>query len=300
MPCNANMRIRKFDPNNIKPHRIVFIIGKRGTGKSVLQRDLMYHQSGRVDFGVAMSPTEEAIQTFQRHMPDAWIYRQFQQDKIADIINVQRKTLKSTKEPKSLFLVLDDCLYDKRIMRTREMRDIFMNGRHLKLSVSIACQYLLDLPPDLRAQIDYIIVTRDMILANKMKLYKYFFGMFERYEDFAKTMDKCTENFGVLVMDNTVQSSNIEDCIFWYKARIDLPDFKMGKETYWRLAEKYNKTERDRELEEHAKQQEAVEIAHAKRGRLPLVVHVADERGNLINGQSVLHNNDSSSRSIDI
>ena len=35
--------IRKFDPSTIKSHRIMLMVGRRGTGKSVLQQDMMYH-----------------------------------------------------------------------------------------------------------------------------------------------------------------------------------------------------------------------------------------------------------------
>ena len=31
---------------------------------------------------------------------------------------------------------------------------------------------------------------RENIMSNKSKLWKYFFGMFDRYEDFARVMDK--------------------------------------------------------------------------------------------------------------
>ena len=82
----------------MKPHRITLIVGKR-SGKPVL-RDIMYHQASRVDFGIAMTPTEESVQAFKRCMPDAWIYRQFQQDKVEDLVNVQRKTLRAGKMPK--------------------------------------------------------------------------------------------------------------------------------------------------------------------------------------------------------
>ena len=34
--------------------------GKAGTGKSTLMRDLMYHVKDKLDFGIAMSPTEES------------------------------------------------------------------------------------------------------------------------------------------------------------------------------------------------------------------------------------------------
>ena len=82
----TKMRIKRFDPQTLKPHRIIIIVGKRGTGKSVMQRDLMYHLSGKVDFGLAMTPTEESADMFRQHMPDSWIYNSFSTAKLDQML----------------------------------------------------------------------------------------------------------------------------------------------------------------------------------------------------------------------
>lgn len=276
------MRIRRFDPGTIQPGRIILALGRRNTGKSCLIRDLMYHQRDCVDFGVAMSPTEDSIQHFRQHMPDSWIYRQFQHDKVEDLINVQRKALKAGKTPKNLFLVLDDCMYDKKNLKSTAMRDVFMNGRHLKISLMIAAQYMMDMGPDLRTQIDYVVSTREMIIANKVKLWKYFYGMFERFDDFSKVMDKCTENFGVIVIDNTSRSSSLEDCVFWYRADINLPNYRMGKDIYWKLSEQHSKSPHQRELDERHREEEIEQLKRKVTKREPLIVQVADKDGNVL------------------
>ena len=53
-------------------------------------------------------------------------------------------------------------------------------------------------------------------------------------------------------MDNTTGSCNVDECIFWYKAQVDLPEFKIGKPIYWQLSHEYMKTEEDKRLEEQA------------------------------------------------
>jgi hypothetical protein len=45
-------------------------------------------------------------------------------------------------------------------------------------------------------------------------------------------MDQCTQNFEVLVIDNTSLSSKLEDTIFWYKATIQ-PEFRIGAPEFW-------------------------------------------------------------------
>ena len=254
----VRLRVRRFDPTTLKPHRIIIIVGK-----SVLQRDLLSRLADKLDFGLAMTPTEESADTFREHMPDAWIYPTFSASKLEAMLVMQRELVKVRKARK-LFIVLDDCMYDKKILKGVAMRDLFMNGRHLNITLCNAVQYIMDMGPDLRTQVDYVFALRENIISNKMKLWKYFFGMFEKYEDFAKVMDKCTENHACMVMDNTTGSSNVDECIFWYRADVDLPSFKLGKPVYWKLSEDYSKTEEDKRLEEQA---ELEELMHRRQGK---------------------------------
>ena len=39
----SDIDIKRFDPTTMKPNRISVCVGKRGTGKSVLMRDLLWH-----------------------------------------------------------------------------------------------------------------------------------------------------------------------------------------------------------------------------------------------------------------
>jgi hypothetical protein len=48
-------------------------------------------------------------------------------------------------------------------------------------------------------------------------------------------MDSCTQNYECLVINNTVSSTKLEDCVFWYKADPH-DDFKIGHPSVW----KYN------------------------------------------------------------
>lgn len=259
----VRLRVRKFDPSTLKPHRIIIVVGKRGTGKSVLQRDILYHLSSKLDFGLAMTPTEESAETMRCHMPDSWIYNGFSTTKLDSMLNMQREMVKH-KKARSLFILLDDCMYDKRILKGLGIRDLFMNGRHLNITMCNAVQYIMDMGPDLRTQVDYVFALRENIIANKSKLHKYFFGMFEKYDDFSKVMDKCTEDHSCIVMDNTTGSCNVDECIFWYKANVDLPEFKIGKPVFWKLSNDYMKTEEDKRREEEEALEELLDVEAAQ------------------------------------
>jgi len=101
-------------------------------------------------------------------------------------------------------------------------------------------QYVMDLPPALRANVDYVFILRENIIQNREKLYKSFFGIFPSFDMFCKVMDACTENYECLVLDNTVKSNKITDCVFWYKAKIR-NGFRVGSPQLWNMHKKtYN------------------------------------------------------------
>ena len=247
------LKIQRFDPEaQMKPHRIALFIGRRGTGKSKLMEDIMYRIKDKVDFGLCMTPTEETAAMFRSHVPDAWVYDGFSTSKLEQMIAMQRVAVAKGKE-KALFLITDDCGFDRSAFKGKGIRDLFMNGRHVRISYLNAMQYCMDVTPDLRTQIDYVFCLKESIISNKQKLWKSFFGMFERYDDFSRTMDRCTDHYSCLVLDQTSPTSRIEDCVFWYRADVNLPPFKLGKPVFHKLATKHAKSaaQRSREMEVH-------------------------------------------------
>jgi hypothetical protein len=102
-------------------------------------------------------------------------------------------------------------------------------------------QYCMDLPPALRANIDYLFILKENIIQNREKIYKNFFGIFPTFDSFNEVLNQCTENYECLVLDNSSTSSKIEDVVFWYKAKIGRT-FKMGSPALWEHHKRnYNK-----------------------------------------------------------
>lgn len=222
------------------------LIGKRNTGKSTLVTDILYHQRNNIPVAVIVCGTEDGCEHFRKHVPDVMIYNQYDNKIIQRVVNRQRKAMKqaSILPPSQqaafnphCFVLLDDVVYDKSILRSREIRYIAMNGRHDKLTLAICSQYCMDIPTDIRSNIDYVFCLRENILSNREKLYKNFFGIFPDQAMFNEVLDRCTEDFSCLVLDNTSRSNKIEDCVFWYKAQMR-DQFRFGHPKFWETAQK--------------------------------------------------------------
>eukprot|EP00798_Chlamydomonas_sp_ICE-L_P019664 gene19664-biopygen28494 len=106
----------------------------------------------------------------------------------------------------------------------------------------------LGLPPMLCTNIDYVFIMRDNIPANKKRIFDSYGGMFGSFPIFCQVVDKITENYGCLVIDQTSTSNNILDTVFWYKAEMH-PPFKLCSEKLWRMDQMY-KVKKEREQPE--------------------------------------------------
>ncbi len=236
------LELKKFDPSKIASDSVVVFIGKRNTGKSYCMKDILhYHRD--IPIGVVISPTERANGYFEKFIPKMLLYDECEEgtiqkfyDRQIDISTRRKQELKNTGSSQidaRAFLILDDCLYDKRWLNNRNIRSIFMNGRHYKIFFLITMQHALGLPPVLRNNIDYIFIFRNNILKEKQKIYDNYAGMFPSFEAFNQVMNQTTENYECLVIDNKIQSNKLEEQVFWYKA--NEVNFRMCEPRLWEL-----------------------------------------------------------------
>ena len=233
----ANLKLKKFNMSSIKDDQVVVFVGKRNTGKSFLVKDLLYYHQD-IPAGTVISGTEGANSFYSNIMPSIFIHCEFNECIVNNYLKRQKQIMRSYNENKSeidprAFLILDDCLYDPSWTKQKEIRSMFMNGRHYKSLFIITMQYALGIPPNLRTNIDYIFLLRENIHANRKRLYEQYAGMFPTLEIFNQVMDQCTENYECLVINNTSKSNKLEDQVFWYKASTH-QDFKIGHHKLWK------------------------------------------------------------------
>ena len=235
-----NLKLKKFDMSSIKSDKVVLFIGKRETGKSFLVRDLLWHNRD-LPVGTVISGTEGANQFYSKMIPSIFIHDEYTPEIINNFVKRQGRLIKKQVggvaeyqniDPRA-FLILDDCLYDNTWVKDKNVRSLFMNGRHFKAFFIITSQYSLGIPPNLRTNVDYVFVLRETIHSNRRRLYEQYCGMFPTYEFFCTVMDQCTENFECLVIDNNSKSSKLEQQAYWYKGS-DHPDFRLGADILWK------------------------------------------------------------------
>ena len=221
-------KVKRFDFSEAEPDRVWLIIGARNTGKTVLLRDILYKMRRHIDFAVAMTTTVSTAEMLKKVLPPKLVHSDGYDPECAEKFLQCSKTLVRKGTKRKMALILDDCMFDTTVMKSKCQRELHLNGRHYHTSVFNTTQYVMAIPPLIRSNIDYVIALKEPVKANRRKLYEYFYGVFPSFEEFESTFAACTDNYGCMVLDRTKGDTSLRSMIRFYRASAKLPPFTIG------------------------------------------------------------------------
>ena len=232
-----DITLSKFDPSLAERHRVWLIIGCRGSGKSVLLRDLLYKTHAHYHFGLGMTATHSTGESLRKLFPPSLVFEDGYNFEAVDKLLDSAKDLVARDKVRNALLLLDDCAFDPKVMGASAMKEIHLNGRHSRITLMSTTQYLLTVGPLLRTNVDYVLALMDNNLTNRKKLHQYFFGCFPSFIQFDAVFREVTKDFGAMVLNNTNKAGTIAESISWYKAD-DVPQsFRIMKNKYYQIDE---------------------------------------------------------------
>lgn len=106
-------------------------------------------------------------------------------------------------------------------------------------------QYAIGVPPVMRENIDYVFILRENIISNRRRIYdQYAHNIFPEFEVFSQFLNEVFNmhptNYkqweACIVLDNTTDSTNIEDRVFHFTAT-HRQDLRLCAEEYWPVKE---------------------------------------------------------------
>jgi len=225
----------ELDAYTINPGSFVVVVGRRGTGKTVLIRDLLTRLPYK--HVVAFSPTESSQRMMAEFAPTANIFAEYDPLVLRRVLEFQRTELSAAyarakinnseaRDPnllRSVVCVFDDCY---RPSKDHVFQHLVMNSRTLRVTTVLAVGSIGDLLPVVRANIDYCFAFRESSMCARMKLYTNIFNIFETYEAFRAAFQEATRERGeALVMDNTSNRPSIAQDVRRYRASTAPPSF---------------------------------------------------------------------------
>jgi len=77
----------------------------------------------------------------------------------------------------------------------------------------------LAIPPSIRSNFNYVMLLADSNFNGRRKLFEHYAGIFPRYEIFDNLFTQLTDNYGTMIIDNASNSRDLNERVFWYKAK---------------------------------------------------------------------------------
>ena len=272
----SHLAIKRFEIEDMCEHATTAMIAKRASGKSYLTREIMYHKKS-IPAAIAISRTEKLNKFYSDFIPDSYIYSEYDSDILSkiyerqSIMNEENKIRKSKGKPEKddrVMIIMDDCMSSKGTwLKDPNILELFFNGRHHHLSFILTMQFSLGIPPELRSNFDYIFLLAEDITSNRKRLYDHYAGMFPTFDIFQQVFSEVTADYGCMVINNRIHSTNITDKVFWYKAK-PVPEFSIGSDKYV----KYHKKSYDKEWDKRLAVFDPSSALAKKKNSLRLVV----------------------------
>ena len=239
MNSSKQIKVKRLDLSDIPNDSVCVFIGKRKSGKSCAIRDLMYHKKN-IPIGQIISGSEKANPFFHNFFPSSYIEEEYTVDTLDNIFKRQCKIREFAKKQKALnkreidtrfLIVFDDCLHDTKWQKAKQIKNIFMNGRHFGIFFILSMQYVIGIPPNLRTNIDYVFIFRDYSIQNRKKLYENFGGSIPSFALFCSLMDHL-DKFECLVICTDADKVKFQDQVMYFKAKLR-KNFKFGSDIMW-------------------------------------------------------------------
>ena len=254
--------IRRWNPASLKSDSVVVIAAPRGSGKSVLVADLLWHKR-HIPCGIAMNATESSNRYYANYIPGGFVYNEFDPEALEKVVHHQKEmqhrlekrgyTADEVKQRlPHAFVIIDDCVYDPRFRKDPTLAYLFTNGRHINVFLVVVTQYINYLTPPMRGNVDTLFLLRDNNTNAIKQYYQGFGGIFSKPSEFTKVFHVLTQDYCAMVITKS-RSTRVEDCIFWYRADIRRP-FSAGNREFWEV----NKRLYDKDHDQKAKKEQQV------------------------------------------
>jgi hypothetical protein len=213
--------ISPLDPSRLVGSQRVGIIGLPGTGKSTCCKSLLSELQHAFPVINVFSGSEGDNPFYSDMIPKLFIQNKISQKGLKMFVNRQRLAIGYDSPMKDALLILDDCFETPHQLDNSTMRILFKQGRHLRASVWVVQQYVVDLKPYARSTTSAVFLFHCPSSRDRKLLFENYGSVFADYATFCACYNAiCATPHTAMVILLNQGNQNILDTVFWYRPRL--------------------------------------------------------------------------------
>jgi hypothetical protein len=220
------------------PSKIV-VVGKAGTGKSVVIENILHNMVSKIHQGVVICGTEDITGNYRRFFPSTFVYTAYKEEPIRALIAFQKARINEGVQNPWSVLIVDDCAYDRKFFTSPLQSELFKNARHWYILYILAIQYSRDIPTYIRAATDMTFILREHNVAMRRMLYENYASIIPSFALFVECLAYYTANWGCLVVDNMTCEERWQSSVFHYMGDPKLAAWRFGDAEFWQFHKAY-------------------------------------------------------------
>jgi hypothetical protein len=231
-PESKSLVPRHLNTSEISKIAHHLIIGKHGSGKSWIVRNIIYDLwiKEKIDSCIVLSSTNKTKKFYDDFIPKENIFYENASDVIKNIFQKQIAKIENWKnehvsqnDQRSLCVILDDCLSTDNWFNDKYLYEFLFNARHYGITYLLTMEFPVKIKPELRNNFDYVFLAADDSLSNQKRIYDYYAGIYPNFNSFRQEYMQCTKNYGNLCIINGMigangYENNYENKIKYFKA----------------------------------------------------------------------------------
>lgn len=211
---DSTILLKQLNLTKLSTHKMnVLIIGKREDGKTQLIKDFIIKMKNNnlVDSFVIFT-TEYQKKAYDDLCvsTDKIITQQFNENIIENLINYQKKN-----PTNKLMIIFDDLYMENKMISSKLFSDLMLNGRHYNIGTIMSNQFPRGYSPEVRNNIDMVMIYKDEFVSNQKRSYEYYFGTIPKFKYFCQIIG-CLNKYECIVYDGPGSEKSFSDVVKYY------------------------------------------------------------------------------------